>query len=113
MQREKKKKLLVILAVVAAIVIIIAGVLVFKSARQRNDGQMYTYIDYFEGTTKEIHYYIDDEDHAYNYVGKEKAYVLISPDIVERNKAGELTVDRRDNTMADSTALSEPVSDKG
>lgn len=113
MQKETKKKLLVILAVVAVIVIIVAGVLIFKSERQRNDGQKYTYIDYNEGTTNEIHYYIDDEGHAYNYVGKEKAYVLISPDIVERNKAGELTVDRRNNAASDSTAPSEPVSDKG
>lgn len=105
MQREKKKKLLIILAVIAAIAVV-AGVLIFKSVHQRDDGQMYTYIDYNEGTTKEINYYIDDEDHAYNYVGKEKVYVLVSPDIVERNKAGELTVDSRDNTIADSTAPS-------
>lgn len=101
MQREKKKKLIIIFAVIAAIAVIVAGVLIFKFVRQRDDGQMYTYIDYNEGTTKEINYYIDDEDNAYNYVGKEKAYVLVSPDIVERNKAGELTVDSR-NISADA-----------
>ncbi len=106
MQREKKKKLLIILAVIAAIAVIVAGVLISKFGSQRNVGQRYTYIDYNEGTTKEINYYIDDEDHAYYYNGKEKVYVLVSPDVVERNKAGELTVDSKDNTMADSTAPS-------
>lgn len=114
MQRKTKKRILIIIAVIAAIVLVCAGAVIIKAVLNNNSnkGQMYTYIDYNEGTTKAVNYYIDEEGHAYNYVGKEKVYVLISPDIIERNKAGELTVDLRDliESKANSTQPSESVS---
>lgn len=68
---------------------------------------MYTYIDYYDGTTREINYYIDDNGYAYNYDnegGIHKRYeVMIPPSVIEKNKAGELTHDYRDD-------LSEPSS---
>lgn len=111
-EENKKKKLLIFFAIIAAIVIACSGIVILKSVRNHNTGPLYTYIDYNDGTTKAIDYYIDDEGHAYNYSGKEKVYVLLSPDIIERNKAGEVTVDSRDlaNTKAGSTEPSESVS---
>lgn len=110
-EENKKKKLLIIIAIIATIVIAVVGVVLIKTVRQRNVGQMYTYIDYYEGTTEEINYYIDEENHAYYYRKRQKIYVLLSPNILEKNKAGELTVDSRDiYTLADNTEPSESVS---
>lgn len=111
-RKDNRKKLLIVIVVIATIAIACSGVVILKSVRHHNTGPVYTYIDYYDGTTKAINYYIDDEGHAYNYTGKEKAYILLSPDILERNKAGEVTVDIRDliESKADSTQPNESVS---
>lgn len=97
MQRETKKKLLMIIAGAVIIAAVCIGGVLLKISVRHKDGQMYTYIDYNEGTTKEINYYIDEENHAYRRNGRETVYVLLSDEIIKRNLAGELVVDRREN----------------
>lgn len=106
MRREdKRKKLPIILAVIVAIIIVCVGTVLFKTVLHHDDGQMYKFINYFEGTTKEYNYYIDDENHAYYRNGSEKIDILLPEYVLEKNKAGELIVDHRDRVSTEPSSV--------
>lgn len=99
MKKLNKKKVIVI-CVVAVIAILACAEAIRFSIRVHKDGQQYLYIDYYDGTTRELYYYIDEEEgNAYyweDYGRRKKGYVLVGDHILEKNKAGQLVYDYRE-----------------
>lgn len=90
---ERKKEIIAVAGIFAAAVAVILAL--FFTNRLKKDGQVYTYIDYYEGTTKEIKYYIDGQNRAYNYddgLLHKRYEVMVPENIVEKNKNGEMLV---------------------